>query len=330
MKKFGRWLMIGGIVLLLIIGGLAFWVYQQLDQETIELGATEGELIFMSDRDGDWDFYMQDKEGNITNVTAESDADEYFPSFTFNGQQLGLFTNELGDISSARVNSDGSEFKVQSLLEAMMSVLAEGNVDWDPVWAPGGERLAWDKVMAGFPPKMDLFVASADGSDRVQLTNDGATESMHSWSPDGTKIVYTSDKSGKQNTFVVDVASGEITQLTDHDIIDNQPVYSLDGEQILLIFSESASLEQGELEFHIMNADGSDLRLFGENEVFKGDLAHSPYGGQVAYMSNESGFWHIYVMDADGSNVQPLTEGDSNNLFPSWRPVPANTQSESE
>jgi Tol biopolymer transport system component len=282
----------------------------------------------MSDRDGDWDLYMLDKEGVLHNLTEASDADEYYPSFTFTGEQLSLFTNQPGDVSPARVNPDGSGFKAQSVIEAMMSVLAEGNVDWDPVWAPGGERMAWDKVVAGLPPKMDLFVANSDGSNRVQMTDDGATEFMHSWSPDGTHIVYTSDPSGKQNTYVVDVASGEITRLTDHDINDYQPSYSMDGEKIMVIFSESASMERGEIEFHIMNADGSDLHLLGEDEVFTGDLAHSPYGGQVAYMSNEDGYWHIYVMDAGGSNVQRITEGESNNLFPSWRPVPADKVAE--
>jgi Tol biopolymer transport system component len=73
----------------------------------------------------------------------------------------------------------------------------------------------------------------------------------------------------------------------------------------------------------LMNADGSDLHPLGDDEVFTGDLTYSPYGGQVAYVSNESGYWHIYVMDTDGSNVRQLTEGASNNLYPAWRPVPA-------
>jgi Tol biopolymer transport system component len=33
-------------------------------------------------------------------------------------------------------------------------------------------------------------------------------------------------------------------------------------------------------------------------------------------------------MDADGSHVRQITEGDSNNLYPVWRPVPAQSQAE--
>lgn len=328
MKKLGRWLIVVLIVLVAIIAALVVWIYNQLEKDTIELGKTEGELVFMSDRDGDWDLYMLDKEGELINVTADSDADEYYPSFTFNGDQLSLFSNQTGDVTPARVNTDGTGFKTQSVIEAMVAVISEGNFDWDPVWAPGGERLAWTKVVAGLPPKLDLFVANSDSSDPVQLTDDGSTEYMYAWSPDGSKIVYTSDKSSKQNTYVVDVANGEITRLTEHDINDYQPVYSKDGTKIMLIFSETASMKEGVIEFHIMNADGSDLHPLADGEVFTGDLAHSPYGGQVAYMSNESGSWHIYVMNADGSNVKQLTSGDSNNLYPAWRPVPAEEQTD--
>ena len=62
--------------------------------------------------------------------------------------------------------------------------------------------------------------------------------------------------------------------------------------------------------------------------MFEGDPTYSPYGGQVAYMSNKEGSWHIYVMDADGSNARRVTDGEGDNMFPSWRPVPADQADE--
>jgi TolB protein len=328
MKRFGRFLIVVLILLVVIIAVAAVLIYRQLDKETIKLGGTEGELVFMSDRDGNWDYFMLDKDGNLHNLTDESDAHEYFPNFTFTGDQLSGYSTDSGSMSPMRVNSDGSGFKVQSVMEAMMAVLQEGNTDWDPVWAPGGERMAWTKLIPAVPlPKLDLLVANADGSDERNLTDDSATEFMYNWSPDGTKVVYISDKSGKQNIYVVDVTSGEITRLTEHDVQEFQPVWSSDGSQILFV-SEDTPLVEGTMQLFVMNADGSDQRPFGEDETFKGDMAYSPYGGQVVYMSNEDGNWHIYVMNADGSDVQRLTEGDSNNMFPSWRPVPASEQAE--
>lgn len=332
MKNLGRIVLIGVLLLVIVIVAGGIYIYRQLDQETIELGRTEGELVFMSDRDGDWDIFLLDKEGELHNLTADSAGDEYYPNFTFNGEQVSLFSNVTGDITPARVNVDGTDFKTQTnMIAVFQEILASGNTDWDPVWSPGGDRLAWDKVIPGLPPRVDMFVANADSSDPVQITEDGATEFMHNWSPDGTQLVYTSNADGKQNVYVVDLADNTVTRLTEFDVNNTyQPAWSRDGAQILFIYSESASMIEGQIEFQVINADGSDLHSLVEGEVFEGEMVYSPYSGQVAYMSNESGYWHIYVMDADGSNVKPLTEGDHNNLFPAWRPVPADQQAEAE
>jgi hypothetical protein len=101
----------------------------------------------------------------------------------------------------------------------------------------------------------------------------------HAWSPDST-IVPPPTERGK--IHAVDVPR-RVTRLTDHDINDYQPVYSTDGTQILLI-SETASMIEGVIEFHVMNADGSDLHPLGDGEIFKGDLTIHRMA-QVAYMS---------------------------------------------
>ncbi|MBI5961070.1 MAG: hypothetical protein HY866_20190, partial [Chloroflexi bacterium] len=54
-KRVRNGLVLGGLVLLLLLAAVIIWVYRQLTKETIKLGSSEGELVFMSDRDGDWD-----------------------------------------------------------------------------------------------------------------------------------------------------------------------------------------------------------------------------------------------------------------------------------
>jgi TolB protein len=228
-------------------------------------------------------------------------------------------------VTPARVHVGGTGFETQDLLDAMLTVLAEGQTDWDPVWNPGGDRIAWTKLLPGLPPQVDLFVADANGDHRLQLTDDTALDGMHSWSPDSSQLVYVSDAGGKfNNTYTVNVADGAVTRLTTHDVNDYAPFWSVDGRQVLVVFSFSKALRDGVLEMHVMNADGSNLHLLGTDEVFTGDLTYAPDGETVAYVSNVSGTWQIYLMNADGTNVRQITHGDSNNLYPAWRPVPAN------
>ena len=47
---------------------------------------------------------------------------------------------------------------------------------------------------------------------------------------------------------------------------------------------------------------------------------YSPDGKRIAFSSNRSGRWHLYVMNADGRNVIPVTQGDSNDMHPSFSP----------
>jgi TolB protein len=165
-------------------------------------------------------------------------------------------------------------------------------------------------------------MANADGSDESSLVNKGMSDSAPAWSPDGKQLAFTADQTDQQNVYTLDIASGEATKLTE-DGWDFQPVWSMDNSQILFTRDVDDALEKGTIPLFIMKADGSDLHEFKADEKFKGDPTYSPDGSQVVYMSNEDGNWHIYLMDADGSNVRRLTEGTSNNMFPAWRPVPA-------
>ncbi len=324
MRRTRRFILILITVVIMLVGGAALWVDARLKQDPPVLDPVAGDLVFMSDRDGDWDIYRLDTAGALHNLTADSAAHEYFPSFTFDGEQISLFSTATGAITPARVRVDGTDFETQDLFHAMMTILAEGQTDWDPVWNPGGDRLAWARLLPGLPPQVDLFVADADGTNRVQLTHDAALDGMHAWSPDGAQLVYVSDAGGTfNNTYTVNLADGAITRLTAHDVHDYAPFWSLDGSRILVIFSFERALLEGVLDMHVMNADGSDLHPLGAHEVFTGDLTYAPDGKTVAYVSNESGYWQIYLMDADGSHVRQITQGDSNNLYPAWRPIPA-------
>ncbi len=137
-------------------------------------------------------------------------------------------------------------------------------------------------------------------------------------------MVFVSDRGDKQDVYVATIASGDQTRLTNDEGWAYKAVWSLDGSQILFIWNlDDDSLTNGWFDYHVVKADGSDLHRLAEGEIFKGDPRYSPSGKQVIYMSNESGHWQLYVMDAGGSNVRQLTEGNSNNLFPVWVPKPA-------
>jgi Tol biopolymer transport system component len=309
-------------VLILVLGGVGFYVYTKLNEDPIEISSRRGDLTFISDKDGTWDIFLLDGDGNLKNLTSASSGHDYFYSYTFEGDKLYLYSTDSGAITPALVMADGTGFETQTFLEAGMKTIQSGQVDMDPSWNATGEKMLWSTLSDNLFP--ELYIANRDGTDPQRLTNNGKNDVHSAWSPDGTKIAFISDRDGNiQHLFVMDIASGEVTQLSSGDGWDFQPIWSMDGTQILYISDRSKVLENGEMELYLINADGTNEQRFTEEMVFKGDPTYSPDGEQVAYMSNEDGSWHIYVMDKDGSNVRRVTEGDANYMYPAWRPVPA-------
>lgn len=75
------------------------------------------------------------------------------------------------------------------------------------------------------------------------------------WSPDGTKIAFSSNQGGKWAIYVIDLATNETRQLTDGATNAIGPAWSPDGKQ--LTFSSDRS---GQWEIYLMGADGSNVR----------------------------------------------------------------------
>ena len=162
MRKLSRVLLVGVAVLLIVVIAAAIVIYQQLNKKTPEV-KTEGELAFMSDRTGNWDIFLLDKDENLVKLTADSAAHEFFANFTFGGDVLNLYSTDSADINPATVNADGTDFKSMNFIVASMNAVQNGLIDWDPAWAPGGEQMVWLK-MTGFPPSVDMWLSNADVS----------------------------------------------------------------------------------------------------------------------------------------------------------------------
>ena len=200
--------------------------------------------------------------------------------------------------------------------------------DWSPSWSPDGKRIAFSSERDGHVhakhgwPTSEIYVMDADGRNQRNLTNNPANDRQPSWSPDGKRIAFMSNRDGADlhfDIYVMDADGRNEQKLTENPNTDRQPSWSPDGKQIA--FSSVRREEHFSHEIYVMDADGGNTQRLTEN--LKTDLfpTWSPDGTQIAFASDRKGDFtnfEIYVMDADGSNRRNLTNNRQNDFRPAW------------
>ena len=155
-----------------------------------------------------------------------------------------------------------------------------------------------------------------------QLTLENEIQKYPSFSPDGSKIVYTSfeDGGGYRDIWTMDADGTNHQQLTFEDYYQIFPSFSPDGYKILYSSKEDGG---GYLDIWIMDADGTNHQQLTFEDAGQWFPRFNPDGSKIVYNSDEDGnidYDDIWIMDADGSNHLQLTFEDEDQFYPSFSP----------
>ena len=207
--------------------------------------------------------------------------------------------------------------------------------DWSPAWSPDGRRIAFVSERDGHVhaqhgwPTSEIYVMAADGGNPQNLTNDPADDREASWSPDGKRIAFVSERDEPRvyaDIYVMDADGSNPQRLTDHDFDDREPSWSPDGEHIVFSARREGHFENKfaiTYEIYVMDADGGNEQRLTENRKNDGAPSWSPDGKRIVFEADRKGDFEnfdIYVMDADGGNQQKLTNDRGWDSSPSWSP----------
>jgi hypothetical protein len=162
-----------------------------------------------------------------------------------------------------------------------------------------------------------IFTITPGGGHQTQLTTDPAGNSTPSWSPDGSLIVFVSNRSSVSDIFVMNADGTNQTRLTT-DGFNSYPSFSPDGTKILF----SHGLNGTSTQISVMNTDSSGRVALTNNPYYEDMPTWSPDGTKIAYASYRSGFRDLYVMNSsDGSNQTDISNTPSTNeYYPDWSP----------
>jgi Tol biopolymer transport system component len=189
---------------------------------------------------------------------------------------------------------------------------------------PAGGRIAFSRYK-------DIYTVDALGGEVKRLTSTedcgGCFNLQPAWSPDGGRIAFTSNRDGDFDIYVMNAEGGDVERLTDDPGKDSSPAWSPDGEKIAYVnggditFAGSVgSSECNAPDIYVIGFDGGRAVKLTDGGV-NTDPDWSPDGRRIAFASNRDGDFDIYVMDADGKNVVPLThDRQADDADPDWSP----------
>ncbi|HRO48025.1 hypothetical protein [Agriterribacter sp.] len=185
----------------------------------------------------------------------------------------------------------------------------------------------------------DIFMADLDGNIVKQLTHAKGYDAEATLSPDGKKMIYTSDKDGDLELYIMDLKSGKEKRVTHTIGYDGGAWFSPDGKKLIWRASrpqtEAEVKEYKELlaeglvaptnmEVWVADADGSNARQITAYGQANWAPAFMPDSKHIIFASNHEykrGFpFNLYTINGDGGNLQKISRDKGFDAFPMFSP----------
>ena len=243
-----------------------------------------------------------------TQLTQQPFANNQYPVASPNGRWIAFQSNRDDDFEIYIVNRGGGQ---------LQRLTFNDTFDRLPAWSPDSEWVIYSSETDD--NVFDLRrVNIGDSTDELVLSN-GLYNGHARYSPDGRYIVYTQGTTRLNaetwEIALLEVETGEVTLLTNNALRDASPVFSPDGERILYITYNLENQSSGIAE---MNLDGSNKRVVFDTDAVEWAASYSPNGEYIIFTSNFTGEDQLFLMTADGQEVQQITTTGGN--YASWIP----------
>jgi Tol biopolymer transport system component len=200
---------------------------------------------------------------------------------------------------------------------------------------PNAPRVVDGKYVWAIFPDFDIFTADLEGNITGQLTDSPGYDAEATLSPDGSRIVFTSMRSGDPELYVMNTDGTELKQVTDGLGYDGGAFFSPDGTKLVFRASRPKSEEEvanykgllakdlvqpTEMEIYTCNIDGSDLTQITELGGANWAPYFTPSGDKIIFSSNhhsESGRqFNLFMVNLDGSGLEQITFDAVFDAFP--------------
>jgi len=230
--------------------------------------------------------------------------------------QWVAYTGKLGEKSGLMVaHADGSGAKFLSVLEWTNNPLPTTGKRF--AWSPDSRRLA--------------FVNAVPGPETADATGDPIVITRYLYKPDYDEGLTHFNDNRRLHIFMVDIASGEIRQLTDGTHYEHSIDWSPDGREIAFVSNREDNEDQFfNYDLFALNVANRSIRRITATENAEYQPRWSPDGKTIVYLGTKRGLTdlettmedtHVWLIDADGHNRRELGAAiDNRQIDTGWSP----------
>jgi Tol biopolymer transport system component len=273
----------------------------------------EGCLLFVSNRSGDSEIYKwQAGMDNLERLT-NSPGFDIEPDWSPDGTQIAFATNRETDAGFQMyvMNADGSN-------QARLGEIQPGD-NSHASWSADGEQLVFqskrDTNANPQDDKFDIYTMNSDGSNISIVVAHPADDTEPSWSPDGRKIAFLSERSGQDEVYLVDTDGANLEQVTELPGLKSGLSWSDDGRSLIF---------EGNGDIYRVNIETKQVsKLIAVQDVNEATPAWAGNDKFVVLSSDRSQNWELYAVDVSSPDqflLYQLTDDPGIDRSPAWFP----------
>ena len=268
-------------------------------------------IVFQNAQRTKYDVRVVDLESKqLSSITDDFPAD-LRPVWSPSGKFIYFSSDRGGGLNVWRAPVDAAG----ALSGPLEQVTTGAGYDVEVAFAPDGKRIAFTTLRQNadlwrLPVSPQTGLPTGEPSALVSTTRE---DSRGAWAPDGSAIAFNSDRGGEMNIWVQSLADGSTQKLTSGSGGDFQPSWSPDQKQIAFFSSRN-----GRPGIFKVEVASRAVTALASGTSIAGSPFYSPDGTRIAYQCDQSGRNELWVMKADGSDAQKLTNLGVSGHFVRW------------